>query len=229
MDRSPAAPRTVAACACVLVLATIGYVVPSALHGNPPVESAAATLDYVAARPTWRAVHQINIAAVVAWAAILGSLPRLVAARSAAGRWGGTGLPVVWAVAGACFAVYFALHSFALPAAADQLVAGVDRAAVMERTEAVLLVLGATAFTGQALLGTAVLVTGGWTVVASAVPRWIGWLGVVAGAGWLVGALVVDFAVIVPSTVLAWVWTLALASHLVQSVRTGRRVGGCAS
>lgn len=192
-----------------LIAGTVLYVLPSAAHGNPPIESAEATLHYVAERSaTWRPIHLVNIAAVLLWAVSLAALgdrlqgPARDVAR--AGR-------LTAAVATAVFAVYFSLHAMALPVAAARFVGGAaDPAALLTQVEAVLLVLGATAFTAQALVGVMIGVHGLALTLDRRLPRWLGVVGLVAGLGWLAGAVIVDFAVIVPFTALTWLWAIVL-------------------
>jgi hypothetical protein len=220
---SPSAGRWIAT---GLAVGTLMYIVPSAVHGNPPVESAELALHYVAERPSWRLVHLVNVGAVLVWAVALAAL---VSRLAGAGRDVGRAARLVLTVGAAVFAVYFSIHAMALPVAAQRFVTGaVDPEQVLVQTEAVLLVLGATAFAAQALLGLSVLLHGLTVVTADRFPAWVGWLGVLAGAGWLVGALLVDFAVIVPFTVLAWVWMLVLAGTVLRAA-AGRRTSAPAS
>jgi hypothetical protein len=199
--------------ACGLALGTLLYVVPSAVHGNPPVESVELTLRYVADRPVWRPVHLVNIAAVLVWAVALTALgSRLTGAAREVGR----AARVVLTAAAAVFAVYFSSHAMARPTAATRLVGGDDPQQLLVAADAVLLVLGAIAFTAQAMIGLSLALYGLTVAVSREFPAWVGWLGALGGAGWLAGALLVDVAVIVPSTVVCWVWTLALAVVLVR-------------
>lgn len=143
------------------------------------------------------------------WAACLDAVARGAEPRAAreTGRVGRLTMTVATAV----FAVYSGLHAWlAMPAA--ELVAGATPAALtIERTAAAMVVLGAVAFTAQALLGAAIALHGLTLALDRRVPRWLGPVGVVAGLGWATGALVVDFAIIVPFTAVAWLWTLVLA------------------
>ncbi|MGH3585239.1 MAG: hypothetical protein ACRDQ0_02855 [Pseudonocardia sp.] len=151
----------------------------------------------------------MNIAAVLLWTVALTALgSRLTGTAREFARVAG----VVLTVAAAVFAVYFRIHAMALPAAAARVVDGTsDPALHLSATEAVLFVLGATAFTAQGMLGLSMLLYGVAVAVSDRLPTALGWLGVLGGAGWLTGALLVDFAVIVPSTVVCWIWTLVLA------------------
>lgn len=210
--------RAMRVAAVGLVVGTLLYIVPSAVHGNPPIDDARSVLGYVAERPTWRAIHLVNILAVLVWLgsfALLGPVFRDgAAAVSRVAR-------VVLTVAAAVFAVYFSIHAFGLSTAADAyFAAGADQAAVLERTETVLILLGSIAFTAQAMLGLGVLLYGVTVARTRGLPSWLGWVGAVAGAGWLVGAVAVEFAVIVPFTVVTWVWTIVLGVALF---RAGRR------
>lgn len=81
---------------------------------------------------------------------------------------------------------------------------------MVERTEALLLVLGSTAFVAQALLGLAVALTGLLLARAEIGSRVFGVIGVVIGVGWTLGAVMINFAVIVPFTALAWAWLVVL-------------------
>ncbi|KIA60466.1 DUF4386 family protein [Nocardia vulneris] len=210
----------------VLLVGTLLYILPSALHGNPPIESASATLEYVRARPSWRLGHLVNIAAVIVWAFGFAALARVAGTPV----WARQLLGLVFATAAATFAVYFSLHAFGLPTAAEQYFdTGANRAAILERTETILIVLGSIAFTAQALLGAAVLLAGYVLTRSVRLSGWLGWVGVVAGLGWLVGALLVEFAVVVPFTILTWVWTVVVAIGAWRAARpaaSANRVAG---
>ncbi|WP_019854473.1 hypothetical protein [Actinopolyspora mortivallis] len=201
----------------LLLVGTVLYVLPTALHGNPPVGSASAMLEYVHQRPSWRITHLTNILAVLLWACAFSvATPVLASTTTGLTR----ALRVVFTASTAVFAVYFSVHAFGLTVAADQYFAsGADQAAVLERTETVLILLGSIAFTAQAMLGISIALAG-LTLARTMTPRWLGWSAVVAGTGWLTGALLMNFAVIVPFTVLVWLWTALLA------VRMWRLSGG---
>ncbi|MGX1768139.1 hypothetical protein ACWIE7_07520 [Dietzia sp. NPDC055343] len=208
-------PRTsvpVARVAGVLLLVgVVLFILPSILHGNPPIEDAAATLEYVAGRTGWTIAHLANILGVVLWvaaAALMRSLPGLP---PGAARAAGT----VWSTAAAVFAVYFGIHAIGLSTAADQyLSAGADTAAVIERTEALLLVLGSAAFVAQALVGLAVAATGLVLALAPVANRMFGLVGILIGLGWTLGAVMINFAIIVPFMTLAWAWLTVLGVSL---------------
>src|SRR5699024_46209 len=149
-----AAPR---AAGVLMLSGVVLYILPSILHGNPPIDDAAATLEYVADASGWRIAHLVNTLPVVLWVIALSFLRTLPGPPGPLSRATGS----VWAVAAGVFGVYFGIHAIGLSTAADQYLSGaVDRAAVVERTEALLLVLGSTAFVAQALLGLAVGLTG---------------------------------------------------------------------
>lgn len=209
--RAPAtAPRAAALC---LLAGVVLYVLPTALHGNPPIEDAEATLRYVSGRSLWTIAHFANIAAVVLWAvavALVSHSPALPRALTTATR-------TVWSVAAGVYAVYFGLHALGLATAASQFadVAG-DPTAVLERTEALLLVLGSTAFVAQGLVGAAVGMLGLTMVRAAGRDRILPVIGIVIGAGWVTGAALLEFGLIVPCTALAWVWISWLAIRLLR-------------
>ncbi|MBB4931678.1 hypothetical protein F4561_002498 [Lipingzhangella halophila] len=211
-SRAAPAPRTTVRtprwAAVGLVLGTVCYIVPTIVHGNPPVESAEGTLRWVADRPSWRIMHMLNIAAILLWAVSLGALhpPKAPDPVKQATR-------TITTIAAAVFATYFSLHAMALSVAADRFTTGeVPRAEVLAQTEAVLLVLGAVAFTAQALLGLAILLNGLTLATGGQYPRWLGGTAVVAGAGWMIGALLVDIdRIVVPFTALTWIWTFVMA------------------
>jgi hypothetical protein len=212
---SPMARRWIAT---GLAVGTVLYIVPSALHGNPPIESAELTLRYVAERPSWRLVHLLNIAAVLIWAVSLGALgSRLTGTAPTIGRAAGIVLTATTAV----FAIYFSIHAMALPVAAERFASGTgEPSQILTQTESVLLVLGATAFIAQAMLGLAVLLYGLAVATSDRLPTWLGWLGALGGGGWLAGAVLIDFAVIVPFTVVSWAWMLVLAMALLRATGT---------
>ncbi|TCP52015.1 uncharacterized protein DUF4386 [Tamaricihabitans halophyticus] len=209
---SPATPRrsTFTWAASALILGTLLYILPSALHGNPPIESAPDALRYVADRPSWRLAHLANIAAVLIWAGSFAALAPLLAPAATGLR---RTMTVVFTAAAAVFAVYFSIHAFGLSAAAEQYFAdGANQAAILERAETILILLGSTAFTAQAMLGASIALAAGLITRAPGLPSWLGWAGLVAGVGWLFGALIVNFAVIVPFTALTWLWSITLGA-----------------
>lgn len=204
----PPATRTAPRSAGVLFLVGVAlFVVPSALHGNPPINDAAATLEYVADKSGWVPAHLVNILAVVLWgmaAALLRGTPGLPEPLARA-------VTAVWSVAAGVFGVYFGIHAIGLSTAADQYMAeSTDIAAVVERTEALLLVLGSSAFVAQALIGTALALTGLMFVRTHVGSRAFGAGGLVIGLGWTLGAVLMDFSVIVPFMTLAWAWLIVL-------------------
>ncbi|RZS44855.1 uncharacterized protein DUF4386 [Herbihabitans rhizosphaerae] len=216
-DAPPRRPAVLRAAAIALLVGTALYVVPSALHGNPPIDSARDTLEYVHQRPSWWLVHLVNIAAVLLWAgAFTALIPVVAPAARALGRVHG----VVFTAAAAVFAVYFSIHAFGLTTVVDQYFEqGADQAAVLERAETVLVLLGSTAFIAQAMLGAAIALTGFVLSRSVVVPAWLGWAGVVLGAGWLTGAVAVNFAVVVLFTALTWAWTAVLGVLLLKTAR----------
>lgn len=204
----------------LLLVGVVCYILPSALHGNPPIVDAAATLDYVAGRDWWTSVHFLNIAAVVMWAAavtLLHTSGRLAVGRGAVAR-------TTWSIASGAFAIYFGIHAIGLWSAAEQF-GSVPEATVVERTESVLLVLGSAAFVAQALLGTAVAALGMAVISSKPSTRILGGVGVVAGAGWAAGAMMINFGVIVPFTALSWAWVIALAVTVLKTARREQNDG----
>src|SRR5699024_4692631 len=144
-----------------------------------------------------------NILAVVLWVIALPFLRPLPGPPGPLSRATGSS----WAGAAGISGVDFGIHAIRLSTAAEQSMSGaVDRAAVHERTEARRLVRGGTAFVAQALLGLAVALTGLLLARAEIGGRVFGAIGSVIGLGWAVGAVAINFAVIVPFTVLAWAW-----------------------
>jgi hypothetical protein len=188
------------------------YILPTILHGNPPIEDAEATLRYVADRGLWRIAHLANIAAVVLWLVALALLVPMTATRRSLEH----ATLAVWGVAVSVFSVYFGIHAIGLSAVADQMVTGkADVAAILERAEALLLLLGSTAFVAQALLGTSIAMLGLFILKATDMNRVFGAIGIAAGLGWAIGAVAMNFAIIVPFTVLAWIWVGILGARLV--------------
>ena len=210
-------PRTAVRCAgAAYLLGVVLYVLPSALHGNPPIDDAAATLDHVAGVAGWRIAHLANILAVLLWVIATALLSSHRAFSGPLSR----AAVAVWAVAAGVFGVYFGIHAIGLPAAADQLHApGADPAAVVSAPRRAL-VLGSTAFVAQAAAASPSSSPVRCWPVADA--RTAPTVGAVIGLGWTAGAVMLQFAVIVPFTTLAWVWFVVLGLLLC----TGRRPPG---
>ncbi|MGH3922496.1 MAG: hypothetical protein ACRDTT_06440 [Pseudonocardiaceae bacterium] len=171
-------------------------------------------LDYVAARPWWRAAHLASILAVLFWVGALGTLPHELRhdierglARLARG---------VLIAASAVYAVYFSINGFGWAELAHRWssATGESRAHLLIEMNVALVMFGSVAFTAQALLGLSVALYGLTLVSGSSAPRWIGWLGAAAGVGWLIGAILIRFDVIVPCMVLAWAWMVSLGIHM---------------
>lgn len=136
----------------------------------------------------------------------------------------------VLVAASAVFAVYFSMNGFGWAELAHRWssATGASRADLLIEMDVALTMVGSVAFTEQALLGLSVALYGLTLVSGSSFPRWVGWLGAVAGAGWLTGALVIRFDVIVPCMVLAWAWMVSLGVlmwHRAASISNAERIG----
>lgn len=196
--------------AVLAIVGTLLLAAMSALHGNPPIDDAAGVLDYVAARPWWRAAHLANILAVLLWVGALGMLTHEL--RHEVGR-GLAGLARgVLVAASAVFAVYFSINGFGWAELAHRWASatGESRADLLIEMNFALTLVGSVAFTAQALLGLSILLYGLTLISGSSYPSWLGWLGAAAGVGWLIGAILIRFDVIVPCMVLAWAWMVSL-------------------
>ncbi|WP_317493344.1 DUF4386 family protein [Haloechinothrix sp. LS1_15] len=214
---------TLRAGAVAALLGTVLYVVVSVAHGNPPITDSAATLDHVAERSWWLHAHLANVLAVVLWLVALVVVTRVLRHDRSAGL--ASLAAATMSVATAVYAVYFGVHGVGLTALADQWAAaepGAEHGTVIA-ADAVLAVLGSTAFVAQGLLGSSVLVYGAVLAYSRALPRWLGTFGMVTGAGWLTGAVALSFAVIVPFTVLGWLWMIAIGIVLWRRANTASR------
>ena len=196
--------------AVAAIVGTFVYVAMSVLHGNPPIDEASKILDHVAERPWWRAAHLANILAVLLWLGALSTLTGSLGRGNA--RALGRVSQAMMTTTTAVFAVYFSIHGFAFSTLAVRWVktAAPGRGALLTETNAVLTLLGTTAFTAQALLGLSILLYGLTVALSKGFPAWLGWIGAIAGTGWAIGALIISFEVIVPFTVLSWIWMIAL-------------------
>jgi hypothetical protein len=196
--------------ALAAIVGTLIYMAMSILHGNPPIDDPAKMLSHVAERPWWRIAHLANIFAVLLWLAALSTFTGSLRHEEARGL--GRVSQAIMTCASAVFAVYFGIHGFGFSALADRWVevTAPGRGALLTETNAVLTLLGSVAFTAQALLGLSILLYGLTVTLAAGLPKWLGGVGVVAGAGWMIGAVLVSFEIIVPFTVLSWLWMIAL-------------------
>lgn len=192
--------------AVAAIIGSVAYLALSLLHGNPPIDDASKILDHVADRPWWRGVHLANILAVLLWLAAVVAITSTPRVNAGLGRL----TRAITICAAAVYAVYFSIHATGLSTVADRWADATtaERGSLVTETNAVLTLLGSAAFTAQALLGLAILLLG--LVLRGEGPAWLGWTGVVAGTGWLVGALVINFAIIVPFTVLACCWLIVV-------------------
>ncbi|HIW92418.1 MAG TPA: hypothetical protein H9870_12265 [Candidatus Corynebacterium avicola] len=202
------------AAAALLILGVIAYILPTALHGNPPIDDAAATLDYVRDRGLWTIAHFANVGAVMMWAAAVA----LLKTSGMLGQGRGAVAQVAWGIAGGAFAIYYGIHAVGLWSAANQLDT-VARDLVLERTESLLLILGSSAFVAQAVLGVAVALFGLALIGTTRASRILGAVGIVTGTGWCVGALLINFGIIVPFTTLGWAWAVAVALVVFRAAR----------
>lgn len=102
-----------------LILGTLCYIIPTVVHGDPPVDSAEGTLRWVADRPGWRIMHLVNIGAILLWTVSLGALHPPSAPRELKRV-----TRTITTIAAAVYAVYFSLHAMALSVAADRFISG---------------------------------------------------------------------------------------------------------
>ncbi|MDP9366431.1 MAG: DUF4386 family protein [Chloroflexota bacterium] len=182
--REPALLRIGAACA---ILGTVANVVTSAAHGDLPNSSTQAGLGFVAARDSWSLVHLGTIVGVLLWVGALVALAGSVdhePGRSLAR------LATASAVVGAAVhVVFFSIDGVALKGAADAWAAAPpsERAGPLQTAEAVLLLQRSQFHSAIAFfLGLPFVLFGLAVVFDRTYPAWIGWIGVVAGAGALV-------------------------------------------
>jgi hypothetical protein len=163
----------------------------SALHpGHSAPNDSAAVFQEYAVSPIWTAVHIGQFAGVMltslALLALAGSLPK----HGAAGGFAFLG-GIAAALVGAVFAVQMAVDGVALKGAID----GWMAAAPADRTAAFLVADGVRWIEKglggffQLLNGTAILALGIAVASGRSYPRWLGWVGVVAGLGFMSGGV----------------------------------------
>lgn len=206
--REAALLRAGAVCA---VVGTILYAVVSVLRGHPPVEDSLRMLNHVASHPEWRLLHLGGIFAVVLWIAALTAFSLSLNRDNA---WGLSRIAqAVLVLASAVSTVDSSIDGFALRDLADSWTSleGDAQAEVLNQTVTVLVVLGSVAFTAQVLLGLSFVLYGFTVIYSDEHAEWFGWIAVVAGVGWMVGAVNMSFDVVLSFAALAWIWMLLLA------------------
>lgn len=151
-------------------------------HGDTPAADAAAALDFVAARPSYAAVHIF---------AVFGALAGLVGLISLTGS---LTRPTAWLVARAGVAsaavglAVFSVESTSEGLALPELAGAAAGAAPGERTELVRAAHAVAAAThGPSLIGMALLIGVPLTLLGLAMaldtyPSWLGWTGIAIGA-----------------------------------------------
>jgi hypothetical protein len=187
-DRSLLRLGAVAGAAGILLQVVTDQLHPSRAHPN---DSPAAFAEY-ARSDSWVAVH---IGQYVGTLLIVLALVAL--ARSAARQHGVAGaLAVVGTVAAvvvaAVFTVQMAVDGVALKAAVDvwSNAPAADKPAAFLTADAIRSVEKGLGGFFQMTNGVTLLALGLSVALGSAFPRWLGWVGAVAGAGWFVGGVV---------------------------------------
>ncbi|WP_418607328.1 hypothetical protein [Georgenia sp. SUBG003] len=215
-----------------IVVGLVLQVVMGLLHPSraDPNDSAAAFAEY-ARSDAWTAVHMgqfiRTLLIVIGLVAVSRHLARQVGGAGAAAVVAGLAAVLVAAV----FAVQMAVDGVALKGAVDTWVgaAEADRQAAFLAAEAVRWTeKGLSAFF-QLLNGIALLTLGLAMVLGRLFPRWLGWVGVIAGLGALPGSVVVAYTgfsataalVLQPAAVLGAVFLIGTA---VVMWRKGRAV-----
>ena len=151
-------------------------------HGDPPAADAGATLDYLATRATYPAVHA---------GAVLGALIGLMGLLSLAASmridaaWLLARAGVVSAVVGlAVFTVESTSEGLGLSVLAKEAAAAIDtpRADLVRATDAIAEGTHGPSLVGMALLIGIPLIVMGLAIVLDADPSWLGWTGLGIGA-----------------------------------------------
>ncbi|MED4161444.1 hypothetical protein [Halalkalibacterium halodurans] len=202
------------------IIGTLLYIFASAIHGNPPIEEAETLLPFLADSTLWREVHLANIAAIFLWLASFIILTSLLSNKIAI-IWSKVANSFMIMTCGV-FALYFHIHSFALPLLATKWVSADEETygSIVIETNATLTMLGTTAFISQAMLGLSIILYGIVLLFVPVLKRWLAYLGIIAGLGWLIGAIIIDFSIIVRFTVLAWIWVFLVCTLLLLNMRS---------
>jgi hypothetical protein len=170
------------------ILGAVAFTTARLLHGDTPAADAQAALDFVAARPTYAAVHLFAVfAAVLTLAGLIALADSLTrpAARMLARVAGASAL-----VGLAVFVVESTSEGLALPELADaaaQATPG-DRADLVRAAQAVAAATHGPSLTAIALLFGVPLILLGRAMVLDTYPSWLGWAGTVVGAITLIAA-----------------------------------------
>ncbi|HLL68205.1 MAG TPA: DUF4386 family protein [Micromonosporaceae bacterium] len=185
-DEMPARVTLKAGGGCA-VLGAVAFATSRLLHGDTPAADAAAALDFVAARPTYAAVHLFAVLAAVLTLAGLVALADSMTGPSARML---ARVAVATALVGlAVFAVESTSEGLALPelAAAARDVPG-DRADLVQAAHAVAAATHGPSLIAMALLFGVPLTLLGQAMVRDTYPSWLGWAGTVIGATTLLAA-----------------------------------------
>jgi hypothetical protein len=176
------------------VLGLVLSVVMETLHPSkaPPNDSAAAFREY-AASDIWTVVHigqfLANLLIVLALIALARSAARQPGLPGALAALGAVAAVIVAAV----FAVQMAVDGVALKGAVDAWMraTGPDKAAAFQMADDIRWVEKGLAAFFQILSGITLLALGLSVALGRAVARWLGWVGVLAAVGFLVGGTLV--------------------------------------
>lgn len=216
---------------CALAGAVV-FAVARVNHGDPPAADARATLDYLAHRPTYAAVHLV---AVVAALVGLAGLASLGASFTRPGAWLLGRVGVMTALAGfSVFAVESTAEGLALPTLAAEAASrsDADRRGLVATADAVAQTTHGPSLVGVALMVGLPLVLLGLAMALDAYPSWLGWVGVGVGAVTTLaaGALFLSPDVVpgfllygVLASVLAQAWLAATGVVMLRRSREGLR------
>src|SRR5688572_24118535 len=166
---------------CV-VLGAVVFATARLLHGDTPAADAEAALDFVAARPTYAAVHLFAVfAAVLTLAGLVG----LSGSLTRPSAWMLARVAVASALVGlAMFGVESTSEGLALPELADAAARATpdERDNLIQAAQAVAAATHGPSLIAMALLFGVPVVLLGRAMVLDAYPSWLGWAGIVVGA-----------------------------------------------
>lgn len=201
----------------LVLIGTFLYILATIFHGNPPIEKASTAIPFVAEQTFWQTKHFINIIAILLW--LFGFICIFFNLSRQSSRLMAKIALTQFTITTTIFAIYFYIHGFGLTQIANkwQNAPSTEKQNILLQGDAILNILGTTAFISQLFLGISIILIALVFIFEKNVNKTYTIIGIIIGLGWAIEAYLINFAIIVPFTLLSWVWLILLIINIMKN------------